>query len=182
MRSLAAPAKATASSGGARLVSSAPPKRPPTSYFLYIAEARASPTFASRGLKGKDQAKVLGEMWRALSEGERARYGAEATALKASYEADKTAWEAVHGPIPKGAQRKKGAPPPRKPKKATAYQVFFKDTKPTLAATMPFGEASKLISAKWKATAPDAKGPYEARAAEITRKQLADWEKTMAAA
>ena len=176
LKAAAAPPPAAA----ARLSSSGPPKRPLSAYFLYLRDAR------SRGdepaLTGSAQAKALGARWRALGDGERSAYAARADTLKAEYAAAKATWEAAHGPVPKVPRPSKARGAPRKPRRTTAYAVFFKDTKPTLAATMPFGEASKLISAKWKATAPDAKGPYEARAAEITRKQLADWEKTMAAA
>ena len=159
---------------------SGPPKRPLSAYFLYLRDAR------SRGdepaLTGSAQAKALGARWRALGDGERSAYAARAESLKAEYAAAKATWEAAHGPVPKVPRPSKARGAPRKPRRTTAYAVFFKDTKPTLASSLSFGAASKEISAKWAATGPAARAPYEARAAELTKKKLAEYEAAALAA
>lgn len=176
LKAAAAPPPAAA----ARLSSSGPPKRPLSAYFLYLRDAR------SRGdepaLTGSAQAKALGARWRALGDGERSAYAARAETLKAEYAAAKATWEAAHGPVPKVPRPSKARGAPRKPRRTTAYAVFFKDTKPTLASSLSFGAASKEISAKWAATGPAARAPYEARAAELTKKKLAEYEAAAVAA
>ena len=84
------------SSGGDEVgVGSAPPKRPPTAYFMFTASRRGDEAFKGMGVA--EAAKAMAAEWRGLSEDARGEFEAKARDAKARYLADLEAWKARGG-------------------------------------------------------------------------------------
>lgn len=62
------------------------PKKPPTGYFLWLADNRQAIKDKNEGITVTEIAKKAGEMWRGLEEKEREDYSAKSNAMKAPYE------------------------------------------------------------------------------------------------
>merc|ERR1712013_130410 len=64
------------------------PKRPKTSYFLFLDSVRAQTKAEHPNLSTTETAKLLGAKWKAMSEEEKAPFSAKAKTLKAAYAED----------------------------------------------------------------------------------------------
>lgn len=62
------------------------PKKPPTGYFLWLADNRQAIKDKNEGITVTEIAKKAGEMWRGLEDKEREDYSAKSNALKGGYE------------------------------------------------------------------------------------------------
>lgn len=112
--------KAKVSASASALSSkSEPPKKPTTGYFLFSKEKRAS---LDQTLKVTEQAKVLADKWKALSEADKKVYNDQAAKLKAQYTKDMAAWRKAHpkeaAALDKATKEKKAASKEKKRKKS----------------------------------------------------------------
>lgn len=162
VKSFAAPV-AKAAAPAAALSSSSPPKRPLTAFFMYLESVRNAPSYVPMK-KGSEEAKRLGAAWNALSPADRASFQTESRRKLAQWKSDTEAWVAEHGPIPAKLNVKY-------PRRRTAYQVFFKDTRPTILGD--FGTVSAEVSRRWKGMDESAKASFVTRAEAETEKMWA---------
>jgi hypothetical protein len=70
------------------------PKRPPTSYLIFTNAMRGQAKADNPDLKMTDLSKVMGTMWRELSDEEKRPYEEQAKAAKASYEKEVASFKA----------------------------------------------------------------------------------------
>eukprot|EP01052_Picozoa_sp_SAG31_P026449 SAG31_NODE_2396_length_5784_cov_15.942656_3_plen_216_part_00 len=73
------------------------PKHPKSAFLFFTAVVRAHVTANNPGAKITEIAKILGEMWRSLSDKDRLQYQQQAEADKQRYQAEKEAFDARIG-------------------------------------------------------------------------------------
>merc|ERR1719270_2953553 len=122
------------------------PKRPPSSYMLWLKENRPRLVKELGTKKVADVAKAAGMQWKDLGEEEKSNYAAQVAKLKASYEEQVEQFMAAGGVLQQGkrgkeskkskkdpklskkpAKAKKDPNAPKKP--ATAYFLWFNDNR-----------------------------------------------------
>jgi hypothetical protein len=148
------------------------PKRASTSFLHFCADKRDEVKVAFPEIKPKDISRRLGEMWKALSEEEKAPY-------KELYEADKARYTLAmsnYVPSEEAPVVEKKTRKPRKPKDSSApkkaknsYMLYsdavraqVKADNPTLASK----EIVKLVADMWKGLSDEEKAPYKEQADE----------------
>jgi len=155
------------------------PKRPPNAFMLFSNEHRAEVRAQHPDEKMPAIAKILGEMWKALSDEDRAPLTERATELSAAYTEAKAAYEASK-PAPAlpveleaaaAAPSKKTKAPkdPNAPKRPmSGFMLFSAARRPDVRASQPEGTKmtviAKLLGAEWKELDEAARAPFEAEA------------------
>jgi len=152
------------------------PKRAMTAYMLFCQEKRTEIKEKNPEVGFGQIGKLLGEAWKEVPTGEKAKYNEIAAKDKIRYQKDMAAYKAEHPESSsdeeekKKPAKKKRKKDPNAPKKhASAYFHFSKKTRPKIKEDNPtasFGEIGKLLGAAWKALPAEDKKPYEASAAE----------------
>jgi structure-specific recognition protein 1 len=157
------------------------PKRPQSSYFLFLASKRDEVSSANPDMSVGDKSKILGSMWKALSEEEKKPFEDQYAEAKAKYETEYAEYLKSDGykvfrasnPKPKKGKKgreKKVSPYPPKPTKKSAWVFFNMDKGPMLKDKHPsttMAERTKMASALWKEIdgTPE-KAKYEAMASK----------------
>ena len=155
------------------------PKKPLTSYFLFVKEKTASVKETHPDMASKDVAKTLGGMWKSLSDAEKLPYTEKAAADRARYQAEKEA-----NPVSdesasesenesgdednkgkKAKKEKKEKKDPNAPKRPlSSYILFCNDTRGKIRAEHPdmgatdvtrqlgkmWRELSEAVQGQWK--------------------------------
>jgi len=164
------------------------PKRPQSSYLIWLNEHRQGVVDKHPDLAFGEITKILGKMWSAMTDADKAPYNAKAEEAKAEYTAAKAAYDADKAAHPEkypDAPTKSGKKPkdPNAPKPAvSAYIAFSTEQRPLLKQENPdlsFGELAKQVGAKWGSLDEAQKAKYNAIAeADKTRysKELAEYE------
>lgn len=164
------------------------PKAAQSAYFLFANDQRAA-------LKEKDPsqsitavAKAIGELWKAATEDEKAKYAALAEADKKRAATEMEAFLAAGGEQVKrgrsGGKKKEGKVPkkakkekdPNAPKRAgTSYMYFINDKRASILASNPSAkvtEVSTIAGKLWKEASEEEKKKYEDLAAADKERYL----------
>jgi hypothetical protein len=121
------------------------------------------------GLKVPEQAKKLGEMWKALSDEKREKYTTKAAKAKATYEAERAANPDPEESEDEGEKKRKR----KKTRRFGGYQEFCKATRPKLPDGLKVTEQAKLLGAKWKSLGPKDVAKYEKMAVKSREEYMA---------
>jgi len=186
------------------------PKRPPSSYMLWLKENRPR-LVEELGTKNvADVAKAAGMQWNDLGETEKSNYAAQVAKLKASYAKEVEDFVTAGGVLQKGKRGKeskktkglqkaqKDTNTPKKPAKAkrdpnapkkpaTAYFLWLSDNRAEIAASLPAGskvtDVAKAAGARWKEVAAAERERYEEKYADAKAeyKRLLEGYQAMAA-
>ena len=180
------------------------PKRPPSSYMLWLNENRPR-LVKELGTKSvADVAKAAGMQWKDLGEKEKSNYAAQAASRKASYAKQVEEFITAGGVLQKGkpgkeskktkkdpntskkpAKAKKDPNAPKKP--ATAYFLWLNDNRAEIAASLPAGskvtDVAKAAGVRWKEVAAAERQSYEEKYADAKAeyKKILDEQQAMAA-
>jgi len=150
------------------------PKRPPSSYMLWLSENRASIAKELGTAKVPEVAKKAGADWSKLSEKQKKRYAEKAAVLKAGYEKEKEQFLLAGGVIArkerddstKASRRKKDPNAPKRP--LNAYLLWLGDNRAKIGKALPEGhkvsDVAKAGGEKWKKATAATKKKYEDRA------------------
>jgi hypothetical protein len=161
------------------------PKRPASSYMLWLSANRAKITKSLGKDAGMtDVAKEAGKKWNAVAESTKKKYATEANKLKKKYEKDLAAFVEAGGEIKarkSKAKTEKKVKDPNAPKRPpSSYLLWLADSRPKIAKSLPKGsavtEVTKAAGAQWKKLTAKTKGPYVKKA----EKASADYKKAMA--
>lgn len=144
------------------------PKRPANAYMIFSNEQRASVVANNPGIKPKEVMSRLGQMWRDMSDAEKAPYKQQAEGGKAQY---KTASAGYTKPAVQIVKKEK------KERAKTGYNLYVAQTYKQIAAQHPewhikgpdgkttaFANISKAISDQWKSLPADQKAQFNALA------------------
>jgi len=158
------------------------PKRPPSSYMLWLNENRPR-LVKELGTKNvADVAKAAGMQWKDLGEEEKSNYAARVAKLKADYAGQVEEFMAAGGVLQQGkhgkeskktkkdpdtskkpAKAKKDPNAPKKP--ATAFFLWLNDNRAEIAASLPAGskasDVAKAAGVRWKEVAAVERQSYE---------------------
>lgn len=144
------------------------PKRPPSAYNLFSSAKRGEVKEANPDASAKDLLVLLGELWQATSEEDKAVYQDQAAAAKVEYQKAKSEWDEAH---PKVEEEKA-------PKRPLSAYVLFSQAKreETLAANpdIKHKEVMSLLGAAWKALSAEEKEPFEKQSAELKEQYAKD--------
>jgi hypothetical protein len=131
------PAKNVGKSGG--------PKRAMSAYMFFVKEQRGSVKGANPGMDNRAIIRLLGQMWRDMSETGKAQYRAAAVQDKTRFENEKKTWVYTH--IPNRKQKKRV----RRSQKEIADGLSLAEVKKIRASTKPVKVTKKK---RKKAAAP----------------------------
>jgi len=162
------------------------PKRPSSSYLLFVEEQRPK---LPKGLSPTEAIKRLAAEWNAMPENKKAPFEAKSVLLKNKHETAMKMWNAKMEREGKVAQvnalqeklsalkNPEKVDPLAKPKRSpSAFQLFNQECKTIPAcANLKGAEKSKWVSSKWEKMSELKRGPYELRAAEAKE----EYEKAM---
>eukprot|EP00747_Dinoflagellata_sp_TGD_P108219 gnl/TRDRNA2_/TRDRNA2_170350_c0_seq1.p1 gnl/TRDRNA2_/TRDRNA2_170350_c0~~gnl/TRDRNA2_/TRDRNA2_170350_c0_seq1.p1 ORF type:complete len:231 (+),score=91.89 gnl/TRDRNA2_/TRDRNA2_170350_c0_seq1:78-770(+) len=158
-------------------------KRPKSSYFLWLDDNRAKIVAKIGSAKGPDVSKQAGQMWKALSDAEKAPYEKKAQAAKDAHKKflDTDAGKAAKAGLKGEAEAKKcgmkaeehqaaveTASKVKKP--VSAYWLWLGDNRAGIIAKLGTGNVSavgKKAGEMWKALKPAEKEPFEKKAAAL---------------
>lgn len=142
------------------------PKAPLTAFLLFSQDQRdklrkENPTWAL-----SEVAKTLGKLWKDIEKPEGERYAQLAEADKKRHEREMKEYLAKGGEVFKARRGKKEKKEKHPVKRATpAFMYFTQDFRST-HRDLPMTEQAKQAGAAWKVMTPEAKAPYEAKAAK----------------
>ena len=153
------------------------PRRPPTSYFLWLSENREEIAKSLGTGKGPSVSKKAGELWRQLTEDEKKPFEVQAKQLKSEYEKKMTLFKAQGGVVtkkrPLGEDSKDGKP--RRPA-GGGYGCFLAAKRAEIAKTLPEGhkmtDVGKAAGEMWRGLIASEKKAYE----EEYAKKLAEYQ------
>jgi len=134
------------------------PKRPQSSYFLFMNDRRPALQKEKPELKFGDLTKALTEDWKALSEKDRKKYEDMATKDKARYEKEME---------DAGLKKEKKEDGPKKPQ--SSFFLYSADMREKYKKSEPdlkFGDVAKKIAEDWKKVDAKTKEKYEKKAKE----------------
>jgi len=160
------------------------PKRPSSSYMLWLNANRAKITKSLGKDAGvTDVAKEGGKQWNAVAAGTKNKYTTEADKLKKTYEKDLAAFIKAGGELKaRKSKKEKKVKDPNRPKRApSAYMLWLTDSRAKIVKSLPKGaavtEVMKAASPLWKKLTAKAKEPHVKKA----EKASADYKKAMEA-
>jgi len=167
-------------------VARAQPKRPLSSYMLWMSENRdrlkGELGTSNVGTIGKE----AGRQWREIGAGVKSEYAVRAAELKREYEAELQEFLAAGGVVAKKSRAKARAKKdPNAPKRPlSAYMRWLQDNRQQIVASLPAGQqgvaaVAKAAGVQWKTVSEDEKRKYqdlvEAAKAEY-QKQLEEYQ------
>jgi len=166
------------------------PKRPLIAYMCFVKMKRAEITAQHPEMGFGEVGKFLGQMWKAMTPGQRKpytdmaeqdklRHAAEMEAYEASGGAAKAARAAAGGGSGGGGRgRGRKSKDPARPKKAlSAYTCFVKHERAQLTEAspdLPFSEVGRLLGQRWKALSDSERAVYEQMAARDKQRHAAE--------
>ncbi|KAL0036922.1 hypothetical protein WJX77_005063 [Trebouxia sp. C0004] len=154
----AAKGKGKGKAGDAEKAPKAP--RAKNAYMFFMADRRDAVKAETPGISVGDIAKVIGEMWRGLSEEEKKPFQDLANADK-----DRVAKvKADLPPVAKQLKAAKEAKADKVPRAKTAYLLFCDAKREEIKAANPgasFGETGKLLAAAWKDCPAEEKARFQ---------------------
>ena len=134
------------------------PKRPQSSYFLFMNDRRPALQKEKPELKFGDLTKQLTEDWKALSEKDRKKYDDMAAKDKERYEKEME---------DAGLKKEKKEDGPKKPQSSFfLYSADMRDKYKKSDPDLKFGEVAKKIAEDWKKADQKTKEKYEKKAKE----------------
>ena len=156
------------------------PKRPPSSYMLWLNENRPR-LVEELGTKNvADVAKAAGMQWKDLGEKEKSNYAEQAASRKASYAKQVEEFITAGGVLQKGKPGKeskktkgvrKAQRDPNQPKKpASPYMVWLSESRLKLyeeLGTKSVPQVAKAAGKKWGALGAKQKAKYEQKAKQL---------------
>ena len=122
-----------------------------------------------KGLKVPEQARKLGEMWKALSDEKREKYATKAAKAKAVYEAERAANPDPEESEDEGEKKKKR----KKTRRFGGYQEFCRAMRPKLKGGLKVTEQAKLLGAQWKSLGSKEVAKYEKMAVKRREEYMA---------
>jgi len=152
------------------------PKRATTAYFYYTSQRRSELLKEQPGIKVTEQAKIMGQEWKQLSDSEKAPFVQKAEKDKKRYAEEKANYVAPEkdsdasdsssdSDEPKKKKKKKDPNAPKKPK--NAFMFFANDKRESVKAKHPkfkTTEISTKLGEMWKSLSEAEKKPYEKQA------------------
>jgi high mobility group protein B1 len=170
----------SASSALAELVQ---PKRPMSSYMLWMKDNRAN---IVKEIGTKDigpVGKAAGEKWNALSDKEKKTYNEKADKLKAGYEKDLKAFTDAGGVVQarKSKTAEKAKKDPNAPKRPlSAYILFSMDERPRIVKKLgkdaKVTEVTKALGEVWQTLSDEKQKPYQEKAAKAKKEYMKELE------
>merc|ERR1712039_939180 len=160
------------------------PKRPASSYMLWLNENRAKITKSLGKDAGvTDIAKEAGKQWNAMKATPKKKYVTQANNLKKKYEEDLAAFVEAGGEIQarkSKSKKEKKVKDPNAPKRApSAYLLWLADSRAKIGKSLPKDAAQtevvKAAGLQWSKLTAKAKAPYVKKA----EKASADYKKAM---
>ncbi|KAJ5067060.1 high mobility group protein dsp1 [Anaeramoeba ignava] len=160
--------------------SDVPPKKPKTAYLIFAATKRPQIMENNKGIKVGEISKIIGSMWKELTEDQKKVFVDQAEKEKADYEKNLEEYQKNHPETndSSGDERhsrktrkhkhRKLPPPPKKPK--NAYLLYSDAIRPKIMEEnkgIKVGELSKLISKTWKELKEEEKEVYTKKADEL---------------
>jgi structure-specific recognition protein 1 len=134
------------------------PKRPQSSYFLFMNERRPALQKEKPELKFGDLTKQLTEDWKSLSEKDRKKYDDMAAKDKERYEKEME---------DAGLKKEKKEDGPKKPQSSFfLYSADMRDKYKKSDPDLKFGDVAKKIAEDWKKADAKTKEKYEKKAKE----------------
>jgi hypothetical protein len=136
------------------------PKKPSSSYIIFCNEKRPSVKEANPDLGNTELASKMGEMWKAMTESEKAPYVAKAQLAKQEFQSQVSQYNVEHGIQEKSAQPKR---PP------TAYVLFCADERQNIQKANPEmtpNDVSRELGRIWGVLDPVLKDAYKTKAKE----------------
>ena len=121
-----------------------------------------------KGLKVPEQARKLGEMWKALSDEKREKYATKAAKAKAVYEAERAANPDPEESEDEGEKKKR-----KKTRRFGGYQEFCRAMRPKLKGGLKVTEQAKLLGAQWKSLGSKEVAKYEKMAVKRREEYMA---------
>lgn len=163
---------------------SAGPKKPQTSYFMFVAAEREKVKESNADASVTDITKILGQRWGEMDAAAKAPYEEQAAADKLRYAEELKTWQAENPDevAAMDAQGKRGRAAAKKqktgPKRATTAYFFFtaemrervKEENPDLKIT----ELAKVMGAQWKALSEEEKQKYNEMAEKDKERYAAE--------
>jgi structure-specific recognition protein 1 len=161
------------------------PKRPQSSYFLFMATKRDGVKSANPGMSIGEISKNIGNLWKQLPDVEKKVFEEQYAVSKAKYDEEykayvqSDAYKKFIAENPPEARKKKkkaekeASPYPPKPTKKSSWLFFNNDKRKILQKEHPearIGELTKMASALWKGISPEEKKKYDDMAGEEKRK------------
>ncbi|CAE7222117.1 Hmgb3, partial [Symbiodinium natans] len=146
----------------------APLKRPPTAYFLWLAEnrPRIKESLGEEGRKVTEVSKAAGKEWKKLTAKAKKKYVEEAEKLKADYLVQKAATESTS----ESAARKDPSLPKR-PK--NAYMLWLQEHRKDIAKSLGPNHQPKEVMVEagrmWRSFSDAEKKPYVAQASKLKK-------------
>jgi hypothetical protein len=149
------------------------PKKPMTSYMLYMQAQRAAVVAANPSLKFGDVSKKISEDWKVLPEDQKKIYEDKAAAEKARYDGQMKSYvppdDAGDDDSDEKRPKKKAKKDPNAPKRGqNAYMFFVNDLREKMKnenTPMKAPDLAKLAGEKWRTMTSEDKKPFEDKAA-----------------
>jgi hypothetical protein len=147
------------------------PKKPLTSYMLYMQAQRGSVMAENPALKFGEVSKKISEDWKVLSEAQKKVYADKAAEDKKRYDAEMKHYKPPVGGEDESDDRpkKKAKKDPDAPKRGqNAYMFFVNELREKMKAentTMKAPDLAKFAGEKWRTMTPEEKKPYDEKAA-----------------
>ena len=145
------------------------PKKPMAAYMFFSSDFRDKVKAQHPNASFGELGRMLGDMWKAMDERQKAPYEKKAVADKERYQAEKKVWDArPKPPVVRGAQGKRSKKDPNAPKKPMgAYMFFCAANREQLKANNPnatFGEIGRMLGDMWKQIDERNRVPYQKKA------------------
>merc|ERR1719295_1943439 len=167
------------------------PKRPATAYFMWMSDNRDAVKKKNPDAPITEMSKILGDMWKELSDASKKKYQDKATAAKAKYDKalekyKKTPEYAAFQVLKEEAKVKDTKKPFRKDENApkrpqSAYFIWMNEVgRPAFIKANPnadIGTIGKALGEQWKNMSDKDKDSFKAKAEKAKKKYEAALEK-----
>ena len=140
------------------------PKKPQSSFFIFLNKSRESWKKLHPGLDCKQIASHLSEQWKSMTEQQKEEYNKLAEEERAKYEIQMKAFHESDA-FKSYQEKKEKMSPPKKP--MTAFFFFLGTRREVISKQTPtkkIGEISTLVSEEWKKLDANEKSLYETQA------------------
>ena len=144
------------------------PKKPMAAYMFFSSDFRDKVKAQHPNASFGELGRMLGDMWKAMDERQKAPYEKKAVADKERYQAEKKVWDLRPKPQVVRGTGKRSKKDPNAPKKPMgAYMFFCAANREQLKANNPnasFGEIGRMLGDMWKGIDERNRVPYEKKA------------------